>query len=90
MKIHSKFKRIQLQIIIVILIGFFGTFIGDYISSIGGFGDYVVNSTRCVHFGVRIDGSHVHWGARHYWYVYGAAALVITSIIKIINDVVEL
>jgi len=68
---------LSLQILLLGLIGFFGTFLSDHLDSIGWFGDETKDYMRG---GVM----HVEWGARHLWYVWTLVAIVLTQIARMV------
>ena len=63
---------LSLQILLLGVTGFFGTFLSDYLVSIEGFGDFI-NSR-----------GGMEWGARHMWYVWILVTLVLIQIVRIV------
>tara|TARA_R110000765_G_scaffold53454_2_gene107172 strand:+ start:1791 stop:2060 length:270 start_codon:yes stop_codon:yes gene_type:complete len=63
---------LSLQILLLGVTGFFGTFLSDYLESINGFGDFV-NSRE-----------QMELGARHIWYIWILLILVLIQIVRIV------
>ena len=68
---------LSLQIILLGAIGFFGTFLSDYLADMGWFGDTIEKS-------VHGDWNNEIWGARHRWYVVTLVLLVVIQIVRIV------
>lgn len=68
---------LTLQIILLGLIGIFGTFLSDYLVSINWFGDYV---------GIDYftNKKELMYGSRHYWYNWVISVLFIVQVGRII------
>ncbi len=63
--------QLSFQILILGLIGFFGTYISDYLEHTKWFGDFK-------------GRRGLEWGARHYWYIWIVSILVFIQIVRII------
>jgi hypothetical protein len=71
-KINKVFTTITVSLLILMTIGVLGTYISDHLESIKWFGDSAPYEGN---YGTRVD-----WGARHYWYNWGVALLLIASL----------
>lgn len=81
-KINKVFTTITISILVLSLIGIFGTYLSDYLIEINWFGDSKPYKTSC--------GNRVDWGARHYWYNWGVSLLFITSLARAIAKIVNI
>lgn len=83
--INKIINSITIFLIIILILGFSGTFLFDYLKSINWFGD---------HEEQRGYGEYIRtvtvWGARHYWYNWGLFFLFCLSIARLFFKVVNI
>lgn len=72
---------LSLQVILLFIVGMFGTFLSEYLQQIGFFADVYLKEPVFNEFS---GSSHWEWGARHYWYFWMVVVLFILQIIRIV------
>ena len=82
-KINRIFNVISINILVLFLIGFFGTYFSDLLNEYGLFGDYCDDNRSAW------DGQYCHWGARHYWYVWGVFFLFVANLVRSVFRVIS-
>jgi len=69
-------NALVVTLVLLFVVGFFATYIHDYLDINKMFGDYK---------GIGMNNKYGDvWGARHYWYTWGCLILFLLSLIRIV------